>query len=100
MAKKTFGGDHLDRFFTKPEEPDLPGTQSAYETHKTQRTHSTQKPHEAGETHGAQHYRLNLKLRAEYKDYLADASWAARKSITEYINDLIGADMAAKAAQK
>jgi len=38
------------------------------------------------------YYRINLKLKAEYKDYLEQASWDSRKSITQYINDLIAAD--------
>jgi len=40
----------------------------------------------------AKHYRINLKLRPEYREYLENASWRSRKSITQYINDLIAAD--------
>ncbi|OQA10251.1 MAG: hypothetical protein BWY65_00742 [Firmicutes bacterium ADurb.Bin373] len=39
-----------------------------------------------------EHYRVNLKLRPQYKQYLTEAAWLDRKSITEYINDLIEAD--------
>jgi hypothetical protein len=37
-------------------------------------------------------YRFNLKLKLEYKEYLSEASWAARISVTEYLNRLIEAD--------
>lgn len=45
-------------------------------------------------------YRINLKLRGEFKQYLNDEAWKSRKSITEYINDLIQADMDAKTADE
>ena len=79
MARKTFKEktEHLDRFFTEPDETELQETVRTHETHKTQ----TQK-----------YYRLNLKLKAEHKEYLSLASARARKSITEYINGLIAAD--------
>jgi len=38
------------------------------------------------------HYRINLKLKTEYKTYLEVVSWKNKKSITQYINDLIEAD--------
>jgi hypothetical protein len=41
---------------------------------------------------GQKYYRINLKLKAEYKDYLEWVSWKNKKSITQYINDLIEAD--------
>jgi hypothetical protein len=44
-----------------------------------------------GQNHSG-HYRVNLKLKAEYKTYLDGASWRSKKSITQYINDLIAAD--------
>jgi len=81
MSKKTFKDktDHLNRFFSEPEEEKR--THAPQGTARTQITSPKQ-----------QYYRLNLKLKAEYKEYLADASWATRKSITEYINDLIEID--------
>ena len=36
-----------------------------------------------------EHYRINLKLRPQYRLYLEEASWLEHKSITEFINDLI-----------
>jgi hypothetical protein len=38
-------------------------------------------------------YRLNVKLRSEFRQYLDDEAWKARMSITEYLNNLIQADM-------
>jgi hypothetical protein len=45
------------------------------------------------------YYRLNLKLKAEHKEYLERVSWEAHKSITQYLNDLIEADKAIKDTQ-
>lgn len=100
MPKKTFKDNtaHLDRFFSEPE------ASGTYETHGT---HGTQAGNEAAPGNfpapqpapaGPKYYRLNLKLKAEYKEYLERVSWEARKSITQYLNDLIGADKATKDA--
>ena len=81
MAKKSFQSDtaHLDRFFSE-----------------TQRTHDTHNTHETHEPHPEKlkPYRINLKLKGEYREYLDRVSWESRKSITQYINDLIEADKA------
>jgi len=45
-----------------------------------------------GESAAPKHYRLNLKLKAEHKEYLKEVSWRERTSITEYLNGLIEAD--------
>jgi len=76
MAKKTFKDDtsHLDRFFS--------------ETHDTDRTQRTHEIH----IEKLKPYRINLKLKGEYKEYLDRVSWENHKSITQYINDLIEAD--------
>ena len=78
MNKKNFKDNtvNIDRFFSNAEPQN---TSNADNTQKTLRTHQT-------------HYRINLKLRPEFREYLDDAAWKARKSITEYINDLIQAD--------
>lgn len=39
------------------------------------------------------YYRLNLKLKAEFKEYLDRVSWEKHISITQYVNTLIEADM-------
>ena len=77
MAKKTFKDDtsHLDRFFSE-----------------TQKKHGTHKPH----IEKLKPYRINLKLKGEYKEYLDRVSWESHKSITQYINDLIEADRVAQ----
>jgi len=109
MPRKTFKENtaHLDRFFSDNEpEPETaidqtqntPVTDETYEKQQTYYTHRTQETYSTQETQQAQkaYYRINLKLRPEFRQYLDDESWKARKSITEYLNDLIAADMAAK----
>ena len=99
MPKKSFKDNtaNIDRFFSDAPQ-DTPDTQNTDNTHDTQQTYST------GETRNAQKpqkipqtfYRLNLKLRGDFRQYLDDEAWKARKSITEYLNDLIAADMEEK----
>jgi len=100
MAKKTFkdSTSHLDRFFSD-DEPEL--TKQEYETHETPKTHKAQKTYETqsqtlDKPNAKKYYRFNLKLALECKEYLAHESWKAHKTITEYINDLIQADMDSK----
>jgi len=40
---------------------------------------------------------INLRVTQEAKDFLSDESWRSRMNVTQYINSLIEADMAAKA---
>ena len=79
MSKKNFKDNtaNIDRFF------------SGNDTHETERTLGTVNTHETQE----KHYRINLKLRPQFRQYLDNEAWKARKSITEYLNDLIQADM-------
>lgn len=88
--KKTFRDNtaHLERFFSTPDEIGAHGTDKP---HDTQRTHEPQNAHAPNATQ-PKYYRLNLKLKIEYKEYLDNVSWENRKSITQYINDLIEAD--------
>lgn len=80
MPKKTFkdSAAHLDRFFSDTSGP--------------QETHT---PTPAAPP-APKYYRLNLKLKAEYREYLERVSWEAHKSITQYLNDLIEADKATR----
>ncbi len=73
-------------------------TQIPHRTQKPEQTHETQTTHEpqAASPVSTQYYRLNLKLKAEYKEYLADAAWERRQSITEYLNQLIERDKATR----
>lgn len=82
MSKKNFKDNaaNLDRFFSAAETHDTQSTQEPLRTQETQKTH----------------YRINLKLRPEFREYLDTEAWKARKSITEYINDLIQADKDSK----
>ena len=59
------------------------------------RTHETQPTKDIHEAQDA-YYRLNLKLRVEYRQFLNDEAWKARISVTEYVNRLIAADMSKK----
>ena len=45
------------------------------------------------------YWRVCFNLRPEYKEYVGDEAWKARKTVTEYINDLIAADMVIKQAE-
>lgn len=64
---------------------------SAFDTQPAQETQQPQQP---------QKYRVNLKLRPQYREYLELEAWKARKSITEYMNDLIEADKQKKESGK
>lgn len=87
MNKKSFRDTtaHIDRFFSSPDnEP--------HGTHRTQEPQNTHRTHDKPVLLEPKYYRLNLKLKAEYRAYLERISWEAHKSITQYINDLIQAD--------
>lgn len=88
MNKKNFKDNtaNIDRFFSGA------GTQETDDTQNTQSTSETLSTHDISDT-PQKSYRINLKLRPEYRQYLDDEAWKARKSITEYLNDLIQADM-------
>lgn len=92
MPKKSFKDNPALAFIGKAQitAPEESGT------HEAQQTQETYTPQETQEQPSAKYYRLNLKLKAEYRDYLERVSWEAHKSITQYLNDLIEADKAAK----
>jgi len=79
MNKKNFKDNtaNIDRFFSEAE---TQNTDNALNTNNTQE--AQEKP-----------YRINLKLRPKFRQYLDDEAWKARTSITEYLNELIQADM-------
>ena len=81
MSRKTFKNktDHLDKFFSVSEEENG--------------THRTHEPQNVRRESVPKYYRINLKLKAEFKDFLSNASWEKKQSITQYINDLIQADI-------
>ena len=87
MSKKNFKDKtaNIDRFFSKSEPEPQSVTHSTQETHGTQSTPMTQRK--------PAYYRINLRLRPHFRLYLDTEAWKAKKSITEYINDLIQADM-------
>ena len=112
MPKKSFKNNPALAFIDQPQEAhegqevqppqrtqDTPGTHITPSTHKTHDTSMPQeppKPQEPQEPPKPEPYRINLKLRGEFKQFLDDEAWKARKSITEYLNELIAADMEAK----
>ena len=91
MSKKSFKDNPALAFISTP--------QDANETHEPQKTQGTQGTYDTHTPPPPKYYRLNLKLKAEYRDYLDRVSWENRKSITQYLNDLIEADRAAKDTQ-
>ena len=97
MPKKDFKNNPALAFIGNPQpvEPEtIAKSATPIPAPETQRTHDTQR------THGTpKYYRLNLKLKAEYKEYLDLVAWESRKSITQYLNDLIEADKATRDTQ-
>lgn len=95
MPKKSFKDNPALAFIGKAQiaAPEESGT---HEAQQTQETYMPQEAQGTQEQPAAKYYRLNLKLKAEYRDYLERVSWEAHKSITQYLNDLIEADKATK----
>lgn len=75
------------------------GTDEPQEPQGTQATLPAPADHEPAAPAPARYYRLNLKLKAEYKDYLERVSWENHQSITQYLNDLIERDKATNDTQ-
>lgn len=93
MAKKLKGAAaaSADIFDTiaRGNTTDTADTQDTQGTQDTQRTPKAQKP---------EYYRFNLKMPLEYKEYLQAAAYRASSpektvTITEYICELVRADM-------
>jgi len=101
MPKKTFKDktDHLDQFFSDAHDTqNIHGADTMQDVANTQQAHREADVYDVpdaydGQAREKERYRLNLKLRPECKKHLQEASWRARKSVTEYINDLIMDDM-------
>ena len=75
-------------------------TQSIFDALNAQATQETQnqQPKQKGRPKLSQEekkggYRYNLNLDMELKRYIKNKAWQDRKSATDYINDLIRADM-------
>lgn len=105
MAKKSFKNSARESvasaFFGEATED----TQNTENTGNTKDTQNTKNIKNTQDTKGAKKeklppYRINLKLKGEYKDYLSDAAWENRTSITQYLNDLIEKDMKEKEENK
>lgn len=69
-----------DKFFTSTEEP----TEPTQNTEPAPNTDNTQK-----KTHKKRSYRYNLLIDDDLNEYLHFASWWGKKSMTQFVNDLI-----------
>jgi len=79
MAKKSFDTQKVtDKFFTQITD----NTQDTQITDETQNTQSEKKKALRG-------YRYNLLLDGDLNEYLHYAAWINKKSMTQYLNDLI-----------
>lgn len=63
---------------------DTQGTQDAHDTQNTQQTQPAERKQK--------HPRINMAFYGDNLDYLKDVSWAARMSVTEYVNNLVAED--------
>lgn len=113
MSKKSFDtASATSKFFTQGTQD----THSASDTHNTHDTHNKQDtptPEQIAaavlklqqepkrgrppktEAEKLRGYRYNLNLDRDLQQYLKETAWKNRTSITQYINDLIRADMEA-----
>ena len=101
MSKKTFKNktEHLDKFFSEPEEKNgAEGTQQIKKDFPLTTGFTTVPAELSGGFPATQlnpkkeYYRINLKLDIQHKKYLDRVAWENKKSITQYINDLIEKD--------
>lgn len=63
------------------------GARDTQGAHNTQGTQNTQ-----GQQRKQKHPRINMAFYGDHLDYLKDAAWAARISVTEYVNNLVAED--------
>ena len=118
MAKKNFKQIADDNpalaFLGKQTTEDTNDVQPVHGVHDAQDIYDVQTVHDnqdVGDVHGVQDIQLvhssksavkycniNLRMTQEMKDYLTNESWKARTNLTQYLNDLIQADMDAKKA--
>jgi len=91
MSKKSFADNPALAFIgsAQPRQPEDP-TESV----------AVPSPASSGEAPAAvKYHRLTLRLKPAHKSYLEQVSWQHRTSITQYIADLIAADMHANGGQ-
>ncbi len=111
MSKKTFKDNtaNIDKFFSvrdfEPQKQrdllsviDMQGTSDTRDTQNTTDINDTSCVQDTNKSSSA-YYRINLKLNPGFKDYLKQASWEQKMSITEYINELIKTDMSSRLKQ-
>lgn len=71
-----------DRFFSVNDTLDTSDTRNMSDTNDAKDTKDTRNTTE-------KYYRLNLKLDASLKEYLADEAWRQRLSITSLVNSIL-----------
>lgn len=97
MSKKSFKGTGADLFLSVNDAPTA-DTQDTLDTTDIKDTRSTQDTSDSLYTLDTQikkdkeYYRFNLKLDSELKDYIQEAAWLSRMTISEYFNHLIKTD--------
>ena len=62
---------------------------------KADPTPKDQAPADQGQDQPTKWYRFNMKLPAECQAYLQEMAWRNRTTITQYLQDMVMADMAA-----
>lgn len=116
MSKKSFDTKTAtSKFFTQntQETQSTPNTPITHDTHDKHSTQDTPTPEQIAaavlklqqepkrgrppktEAEKLRGYRYNLNLDRDLQQYLKETAWKNRTSITQYINDLIRADMEA-----
>jgi len=95
MPKKSFkdNTDHLDAFFTPKEDTFNEDTSKGDTPNEDTSKEASIKIREAKSVESPAPYRLNITLRPEHREHLKEASWKARKSMSQYLSDLIEADI-------
>lgn len=86
MAKQFNTQDTINKFFTQ-------NTQDTHDKQDKQDTPKKQGRPPKKEEEKLRGYRYNLNLDRDLKDYLHEMAWRKRTSITQYLNDLVRADM-------
>lgn len=71
-------------------EQNTPSTHATQEVQNTLNTQSTQNTHKAHSTQRAQkHPRINMAFYGDNLEFVREAAWRNKQSITEYMNGLI-----------
>ena len=99
MPKKSFrsqvkGADRL--FGANDSVDDAQDVQATRDAQDVQAMRDVQDAQSVQATRAARTERLSLRLDSSIKEYISEAAWRQRMSVTEYICSLVRADMKAK----